>query len=50
MTHKQTGDTKPAIEVRAGGVHLTIMRIPYGLITLVVGVIGVVSGSGWLGQ
>jgi hypothetical protein len=40
----------PFLELRIGGLHVTIQRLPYGLIALATTIGGIISGATWFGQ
>ncbi|WP_432103291.1 hypothetical protein [Streptomyces sp. bgisy091] len=47
-TRKTPTKHRPFLEIRCGGVRLVVQRVPYGLITLVTTVSGVLTGGYWL--
>ncbi|MDG4859034.1 hypothetical protein P8605_12865 [Streptomyces sp. T-3] len=45
-----TGEPTPFLDLRIGGLHVTIQRIPYRLLALLTAVGGTASGATWLGR
>ncbi|MGW6405203.1 hypothetical protein [Streptomyces sp. NPDC055134] len=41
-------EKKPFLELRIGGVHLTVQHVPYRLLTLIATLSGALGGVTWL--
>ncbi|WRZ96374.1 hypothetical protein OHB54_46345 (plasmid) [Streptomyces sp. NBC_01007] len=53
MNGKQHGEkakAAPFLELRVGGLHLTVQRLPYSLLAMVTGLLGSMGGAIWLGR
>ncbi|MFI6663087.1 hypothetical protein ACIBL8_47300 [Streptomyces sp. NPDC050523] len=52
MANKQrpTEKTVPFLELRIGGVHLTVQRVPYSVLAVVTGLATSMGGAIWLGR
>jgi len=52
MANKQHPTDKPSpfLELRIGGVQLTVQRVPYSLLAVVTGLATSMAGAIWLGR
>ncbi|NEA68670.1 hypothetical protein [Streptomyces sp. SID12488] len=49
-TRKRPSEQLPFLDLRIGGLHLTVQRVPYSVLALISGVGGSLGGVIWLGR
>ncbi|MFG2344868.1 hypothetical protein [Streptomyces phaeochromogenes] len=49
-TKNRTTGPQPFLDLRIGGVRLTVQRIPYSMLALATGIVGSLGSAVWLGR